>query len=444
MGAQINNASIILDGSENAKKGIWPTSFPLWLVGLYVFLFIVRPWEKLFPWLGLIHFERIYFIFMLIVTALSNAKQSLPRNTQNIAVCILLITIGLSGVFAYDSSLFWAPFYVVLTLVVFYFVMLLVIRQTYDLIFIIICYIVTMTLYLAKAQWEFFVNGQHRYTMGVIRMVGIEHTTGGPNDVAMSIVVSLPMLVFLWSNRGLITYTWPDFYKKWFPRSLIIYVYLVISSILLTNSRSGMVSCVFFVFLISLFRGQNIGKKFGYILISIVLLMTIWFIMPEAQKGRLRTVWEPESGPVNAKASAEGRIEGLKAGIAMFNQSPILGVGIGSFIKNRVEKVDGVPLNAHNLIGQVLGETGALGSIAFMFMIFTTIRNTRLVRSMAKIRPSPVLDFYEQLAFAIRDSIFVLFFSGLFGHNFYRFNWFWLGAFSVLTVQVARKKLDII
>lgn len=432
MQTRVIDSPVLLAGTESLKKGIWPTSKPLWLAAIYVFFFIIRPWDQLFPWMATIHFERLYFIFMLIVLFFSQDKQPVPRSSVVVAVVLFLISVGLSGKFAYDPSLSWDSFYVYLTLVIFFFVLLMVIRRPYDLVFLIISYIATMAVYLAKSQWEFFVHGQHRYDMGVVRMVGIESVFGGPNSLAMSIVVSLPMWVFLWTNRQNIISTWPKFYKKWFPRALILYLYLAVSSVILTNSRSGMVSFVFFLMLIALFRGQSMRKKFSYIFLSMFALIALWFVMPEEQKGRLRTVWDPESGPENAQTSAEGRIEGYYAGIAMFQDYPILGVGIGGFVKYRVEKVDGIALNAHNLIGQVLGETGLLGLSTFLFLVVSVLIRTKVIRRMARIRPSPGCIMYEKLAFAIRDSILILFFTGLFGHNLYRFNWLWLAAFSVL------------
>ncbi len=432
MQTQVIDSPVLLAGTESLKKGIWPTSKPLWMAAIYVFLFIIQPWDQLFPWLGTIHFERLYFICMLLVLLFSHDKQPVPRSSVVVAVILLFISVGFSGIFAYDPELSWDAFYVYLALVIFFFVLLMVIKRPYDLVFLIISFIATMTVYLAKSQWEFFVHGRHRYDMGVVRMVGIESTFGGPNNLAMSIVVSLPMWVFLWTNRHNIISTWPEFYKKWFPRALVLYLYLAVSSVILTNSRSGMVSFVFFLMLIAMFRGQSMGKKIGYIFLSVFILMALWFVMPEAQKGRLRTVWDPESGPGNAQTSAEGRIEGYYAGVAMFQDSPILGVGIGSFVKYRVEKVDGVALNAHNLIGQVLGETGLLGLFTFLFLVISILIKTRAIRRIARIRPSPECIMYGKLAFAIRDSILILFFTGLFGHNLYRFNWLWLAAFSVL------------
>ena len=428
----------LLDQEDNLKRGIWPRSIPLWMAAFYIALFIIRPWEKLFPWLGTIYFEKGYALCLIGVVFFSGEKK-FRINSQTLTVFLFLLAISFSAIFARHPSLAWDPLYEYLTLIIFYFVLLLVIRTPYELVFMVTCYIVTMAVYLAKSQWEFFIHGQHRYDMGVYRLIGIESTFGGPNALAMSIVVSLPMLLFLWSIRKEFSSNWPKLWSKWFSRLLVFYSLLAVSSIILTNSRSGMVSFVLFV-LLATFRGRGIGRKLGYILLGVLLLASLWFVLPEEKKGRFQTIWDPESGPKSAQISAEGRVEGFKAGMAMFDRFPLSGVGIGNFIAYRVLHVDGVPLNAHNLAGQVLGETGIVGGGAFLLMIIITVVNCFKIRALAKRnRSEPKLLALSGFGLACRDALILLAFEGLFGHNMTRFNWLWLAAFSSLALQFGKQ-----
>ena len=428
------NKMSIVGPEERLKRGIWPRSVPLWVVAFYVALFIIRPWETLLPWLGVIHFEKFYAICM-IVTVFLYSKNQIRMTSQNLTVILFISAIGISALFARNSTLSQDPLYEYLTLVIFYFILLMVIRTPYELVFLVTTYIITMSVYLAKSQWEFFIHGQHRYDMGVVRLTGIESTFGGPNALAMSIVVSLPMLLFLWSIRKEFSSEWPNSWRRWFPRLLVFYSVLAIISVILTNSRSGMVSFVLFVLLVT-FRGRGIGRKLGYILFGVLLLASLWFVLPEEKKGRFQTIWDPESGPKTAQISTEGRVEGYKAGMTMFERFPLTGVGIGNFIEYRVPYVDGVPLNAHNLAGQVLGETGVVGGGAFLFMVAITIVNCFKIRALAKRnRSDPKLAALSGLGLACRDALILLAFEGLFGHNLLRFNWLWLAAFSSLALQ---------
>jgi len=426
---------LIGEGSR-LKNGIWPRSVALWMAAFYVALFVIRPWEELFPWLGIIHFERIYAICM-IIAVLFTKKKSFQITFQTFAVIIFLCGIGLAGFFSIDPSLSWEPFYEYCSLVVFYFILILVIRDSYELIFVIICYVTAMGVYLVKAQWEFWIHGQHLYDMGVVRLIGIESTYGSPNSLSMSIVVSLPLALFLWSYRNEITLRWPKLWQKLFLNFLALYSLLTVSSVILTNSRSGMLSFVLFVIL-SASSGGRVRKKFTYILVGAFILGMIWSLMPEENKGRFKTIWDKEAGPKTATISARGRIEGFNAGLKMFERFPLTGVGIGNFISYRVAHLDGIALSAHNLVGQVLGETGAIGGITFLLLVSTILVNCRRLRALSKIRSDGKLRTLSSLGIAFRNSLFLLIFEGLFGHNLFRFNWLWLAAFSSLAVQYAR------
>jgi O-antigen ligase len=301
-----------------------------------------------------------------------------------------------------------------------------------------------MVAYLSKAQWEFWIHGRHVYGMSVTRMVGIESLHGSPNSLAMSIVVSLPFALFLWSYRREITDAWPVFYTKWFPRILIYYFILATTSVILTNSRSGMLSFIVFLGITAL-RGKKFTSKLKYIFSAILVLVLIWQFMPAENRTRLETVWNPQAGPANAQASAEGRIEGLVAGIDMFKQNVISGVGVGNFIAYRMQYLDEVPLNAHNIAGQILGEAGIIGALSLAGLIFVTWHSAKKLRvNYLQYPEDKLLYLMAGLGFAITNSILLLLFTGLFGHNALRFNWLWLAAFSLLALQYSNKHIETI
>ena len=119
----------------------------------------------------------------------------------------------------------------------------------------------------------------------------------------------------------------------------------------------------------------------------------------------------------------------------MFKRFPISGVGIGNFIEYRMKYVDGVRLNPHNLAGELLGETGLLGAITFVFFVTTIFARCRRIRICLRQRDGPTAKILSKLSLAIRDSTLLLLFTGLFGHNLLRFNWLWLAAFGTLALQ---------
>ena len=436
-----NLTSIEVPADRSVKNGpmhvIWPRSIPFWMAVFYLIIFIIRPWEQLFPWLQTIRLEKIYGIFMIIVAILWGNKYALA-NRQTFVVVLFFLSIIISAVFAVNPSIAWDSVYFYMTIVAFYFVISMVIRSPHDLFFCVIFYILTMAAYLTKSQWEFFVHGQHRYDMGVYRLIGIESTFGGPNSLAMSIVVSLPMLVFLWVSRKKITSDWPQLWKRLFTPFLLLYFMLATSSIVLTNSRSGMLGIVFFVVL-TVLSGKGFFRKVVYTLSGAIVLSILWQVMPYEHKGRFQTIFDPESGPKSAHVSAEGRIEGFKAGMAMCHKFPLTGVGVGNFIEYRASHVDGVSLEAHNLAGELLGQTGLVGGIVFSLVLVVIIINRLKVSAIARRYPAnETLVMLSGLTRASWQALVLLLFEGFFGHNLLRYNWLWLAAFTSLALQFAK------
>jgi O-antigen ligase len=421
-------ASLVTE-DDLLARGIWPKSLALWMVAFYIALFIIRPWEQLLPWLAALRFERVYAIAMIVV-AVAKARDHLRLSFQTLAVVVFFLSLVVSAVFARQPGLAWDPMYDFATLLIFYFVILLVVRTPYELAFLTCSYIVTMAVYLAKSEWEFFVHGQHRFDQGVIRLCGIESTFGGPNLLAMSVDLSLPFLLCLWSVRNELSAPWPKRMCKWFRYGMIIYFLLGVSAVVLTNSRSGMLGFALFVVLAAL-SGKRIMRKVLGLGGVVLLCSVIWLVMPEQNKGRLRTIWDPESGPQNAQASAEGRIEGMKAGLEMFKRFPITGVGIGNFIEYRTNYGDGVPLQPHSLIGQSLGETGIVGAAGFVLMVLVMLSFTSMIIHRASAMPDAIGRFIMGLARASRIAVLLLLFEGIFDHNLLRFNWLWIAAFMV-------------
>lgn len=422
--------SLSVEWEDSLRSGIWPRSVALWMTVLWMALFIIRPWERLFPELADWNVERTWALAVIAIVAASGILR-LCNSFQTTAVLMFFAALTISSLGAADGSAAWEELYKYITLVIFYFILLSVIRTPYQLFFVAACYVAVMAVYVSKSEYEYFVHGAAQYTMGVSRLRGIESTYGGPNTVAASCVLSLPIVQFLWRIRKHFTETWPGIWRVWFPRCLVIYFILATSAIILTNSRSGMVGFVVFVFL-SLIAGRKARGILAGFVLAALLLGVIWMAMPEESKNRLSTVWDPSRGPKNAQTSAEGRIEGMKAGVAMFCRFPMTGVGIGNFTSYRVAEVDGVPLQAHSLVGQTLGETGFLGAGTLLILLAALFANCRKTSALAAGISHPRLDVLSRFAGACRLSVILLLFFGLFGHNMLRFNWLWLAAFALL------------
>lgn len=435
-GLDPGEADLLLPG-ESLVSGIWPRSVVLWMAAFWIALVVIRPWEIMFLELAPWRLPRIYAILMILVTLFSMRPRFYLGSLQTLSVIAFVTALAMSSVMAQDPVAAWSPFYVYMTLIAFYFVLVSAVRTPYELLFILISYIVVMAMTLGKAQVEFFVFGDHVTAQGVRRLAGINVTFRDPNAVAEMTVVSLPIALFLWRARKQLSLVWPAFWSKWFTRGLLVYFVLASTSVFLTQSRAGMLGFAFFIFL-SMATGKGFGRMLSGTVLAILVLAVLWVALPQKYSDRLETLWNPDAGPVSAQASAEGRKAGRRAGLMMFKRYPVTGVGPGNFPRYRAEHIDGVALVAHNLLGQSLGETGVLGTGAFLLLVFAVLWNCWRTRRLAREHPHPTTNLFAHLALACAHSILLLAMFGLALHNMYRVQWLWTAAFALPMWDFAR------
>jgi len=408
----------------------WPSSYGLGLVLLYVALFLIRPWEELLPVLQSWRFERVYAAVMIGVVLLTG--RGWRWSTQSVSVAVFTAMVSLSAMRAWQTEYAWPQLYQYVTVVITYYLMLAVCRGWHDLMWLIVSYVATMHVYLSKSLWEYFVNNRHLYAQGVNRLLGIEVTYGEPNAVAMSAVLSLPAWWFLWRSRHELFGTWSSGLRRVVQWGLLTYPPIAVLSVGLTNSRAGMVGLAA-CFVGAMFYISGSGRGWTRGAIAIGLLLLIFVLAPTEQRDRLRTLWNPAAGPANARESASGRWQGFLAAMEMLRARPLTGIGLGNFVPYRVAYIDGVALVAHNLPGQILGETGWLGAAAFAWLVAVSWWNTSQLRRVARD------DFewraYDRLAVAIRLTILLSLLFGLSLHNGLRYNWLWMAAFAQLACE---------
>ena len=100
-------------------------------------------------------------------------------------------------------------------------------------------------------------------------------------------------------------------------------------------------------------------------------------------------------------------------------------------------------IESHNLYGQLVGETGTLGLVAFVALLCCFWANLRAVRRVRRDVPAWENDLVFTLSRAVGVALFLLLFMGNFGHNLFRFTWLWYGGFLIIARYcVARRLAD--
>jgi O-antigen ligase len=175
-----------------------------------------------------------------------------------------------------------------------------------------------------------------------------------PNDLALALVVSIPMAWFLASETR----------RTWI--SLLYYTYMgaVIFAILLTSSRGGAISAAVSLLIVPLtWLRQKRSSKFIVAALIIAALSAGLKYIPEESLDRIST-----TGIEFQQGTLDSRTFIWRVGLAKFADHPVMGVG-GSAFRSAVS--DDIPdgLVAHNTFLSVLVEYGVIGAALFILIM---------------------------------------------------------------------------
>ncbi len=393
-----------------------------WLLIGYMFLFIDRPFE-VWPWLGDLRIERVYMLFIMGVWVVYPNKRFLP-NVQHAAYVAFAMAVLLAWAVSPWSDYGQPVVEDWLKIVVFYVLLVTTIHDEEGLKHIAVGFVAVMGLYLLHSFRE-YLGGRHTYRMGIARMIGVDSTLGDPNSFGASIVFALPIVVALWKAEvgGKLG-------------RLLLFGYVGLSSlcILLTGSRSSLLGLlVWFTIII-----WGTKYRFKALVLFAVLAPVAFVALPESLQTRFETIVNPEVRTKSDTESGEGRWRGLVMGVQQWANSPLTGIGPGAWRPANNTKIE-----SHNLYGQLLGETGTLGAVAFGMLMLCFWANLRLIHRIRREVPAWQNDLVFTLPAAIGVAVLLLLFMGNFGHNLFRFTWLWYGGFLVIARHCVARRLAV-
>lgn len=215
----------------------------------------------------------------------------------------------------------------------------------------------------------------HNYISGVtyVSSGGYAHqsfTSGNfrPNDVAFMLVLALPMAWYLSVRRGRGLMMWVN----------RLYVPIGMVGVFLTASRGALIPAVIALVIIPLTMGKMgfRSKLMTTVLVIVAIPVTI-AIVPQSSWDRLATTKSDL-----ASGDMTHRRDIWRAGLEVFNQNPILGVGPGNYEVAAGAYLDR-PRPAHNAFLAVLVEQGSVG-----FMLFSAL----FVVGLGRLKLMPSLD----------------------------------------------------
>jgi O-antigen ligase len=390
-----------------------------WLLAGYVWLYLHRPFEY-WTFLGTLQIERLYMIFTIIVWMVTPGKR-LPSNRLHLAFLYFTIALFTCWVVSpYPQELgeqIWEDHCKV---AVFYVLVLTSIHDEAGLRRMLTAYFVALFLYQSHSLLE-FICGRYEFRQGTVRMKGVDTTFGDPNTFTATILHAMPFLLPFWFVP-----------KKKNERTAIVgYVLLGLLCILLSRSRRAFLG-ILFMAVVLMVRSK---RRWSLLLLAMLFSPVGFFFLPDTIRDRILTLVDSSYGSQIAIDSRDSRLKFFLIGMDLFNQHPITGVGPAAFAL-----AAGTGLQSHNLYAQTAAEMGFLGVSALVFIVFCFWRNSREMARLYRQHPWWEQDFVYHVGRSAWLAIVLLLFMGAGGHNLYRYNWLWFGAFQIMALQVARRR----
>ena len=189
---------------------------------------------------------------------------------------------------------------------------------------------------------------------------GLAGLFGDPNDLALVLLMYVPLLTELaLSTHGLRRLSW----------SLLLAI--LVGGIFATVSRGGALGLMAALGFTLYDRGRvSFRLALAPALVGVIVAMLFVAGLNERSSGAFK--------PGELDESAQGRLDMWASGIRMTAHNPVFGVGFGQFPDNYLRHarnpVQFGPRDAHNSFIKAAAETGLVGFIPFMALVFLTIR----------------------------------------------------------------------
>lgn len=390
---------------------VWALANPfIGLLGLLAVYFI-RPGE-LYPLLAALHPERVLAILVLCSILLHRGKLVFPTVTK---LCLLFwITLFCSvplAIWRSDALLNAFDFAKILT---YHLAIVSLVTTARRLRIFLATYALLIGWLAASSLYDYVYGVYYLAGEGIARAEGLTSAGGNPNELGLTMVASLPLvLVLIFPGAGRV---------RW----LVVGVAAAsIATVVLTGSRASFLALVFLIGVLAL----SSKRRFGWLLVAVGFLVVLWVVTPPEYKQRYSSVTS-----LQHDESYQHRVLAWKAGWAMFKDNPLTGVGVGEFANASGMKYwpgQGGRhwLNAHSLYVQVVAELGLLGAVTFaIFLIYLLRLNRSISQRLGEL--ADCAGWLRLFPRACTASLLVLLFAGYSSHDLYRPTWYMLAALS--------------
>jgi hypothetical protein len=356
------------------------------------------------------------------------------------ALCAFLLGILASALLGFSLRIGWAAFLDALTWGVTYFLLSRILITSYRLrIFVFTLLVLNFKLAQFVVRYYFQLQStwgrDQRWLAGQGVGAGSTDFFGNSADLGLAMVVAFAIAGSLLLGE-----------KKKFARFMLLFCLVgFFAAILLCGSRGAIVGAAAVV----LAAWARKPQKIGAVVALIAFAVATYIFLPEGMKAKMRSAEDWRNDP-----TAYHRTLLWKAGLQMFKDHPLFGVGLGNFpIVYFEEYPDFVAQDPtarwytrgtwvpHSIYVQALSETGLAGTIPLLlFCVFCFRTNRRTRRHLETLKLADRQNFEYRLSIGLDLALVGYLITGAFiAVIYYPHLWFLAGLSSGLQTACLRK-----
>lgn len=349
--------------------GIIPFILRSAVLGVYVWVWLsmMSPHQAGYGFIRTLPLAQVVVVATFVGLFFGREWRSVPRTTLVAIMSCLLAWMSITSLFAFaDQDRVTDRWIFVMKTFVMVFVTIGLIRGRQQIDKLIWVLVVSIGIYGVKGGiWTVLTGGSGR-------VWGPAGLLEGNNELAVALVMMVPLMVYLLQTNG----------SKWIRWLLIFSIVTTCFAILGTQSRGALLSLV----VMSLFVALKGKRPFASSALIVSMLAVVIAFMPASWTQRMDTIQTYEGD-----SSAMSRIYTWRTLSNCALDRPLVGAGFGAdniVVFSRYAPVapeyaafEGLVLVAHSIYFQMLGEHGFPGLMFFIGIGLTAwIRATRLSR----------------------------------------------------------------
>jgi O-antigen ligase len=299
--------------------------------------------------------------------------------------------------------------------------------------------------YLGSRAVFDYVRGVNVIRGGTRVMGSVGGMMENPNDMALNMVVFLPLAVFLALRSG-------STVKRLIAAGCAA---AMMGAIVATGSRGGFLG---FAVMLAVLAVTTIRKHPAFVVAGALAVLCALPVVPQSYWRRIASITDESKDDVQ---SSQARRTLMGESLDAFLQNPVTGVGAGQFKDWNPQGRTEAWHEAHNVWLQVSAELGIFGVGIFLFLVFrafySVIRTRRLLRRMGvaagravaprgrKARPpeteEALLDAHSA---AMAASLAGWFVCAFFSSVAYNWTFYYLLALAAAPVEILRHRVPAV